>query len=155
MIQGIFSETQSTVGLDNVGKERCRCLTQKYSHNVHIAIACSDINEAQTINEMTEIWLPLLAEEVPNAISFIVGTKCDLAQVVTEEDARELALNWNAGFFETSATSGQNTQELLAEIEIAAGEIVGKEPEVVIAEPVLLDLENDGKTIPQNQGCCG
>ena len=45
----------------------------------------------------------------------ILGNKCDLeeSRVVTEQKGRILAAEYEAGFFETSAKSGQNVEEAI------------------------------------------
>ena len=48
----------------------------------------------------------------PNAIKILVGNKCDIFRVVTEEEGRNLANLFGFGFFETSCKTNKNINEI-------------------------------------------
>lgn len=53
---------------------------------------------------------------MPSSRNFLVGNKKDLEseRIVTKEQAEEYAKNWGFSYFETSAKTGENVQELFS-----------------------------------------
>jgi GTPase SAR1 family protein len=109
------------------------------------------MNDEATFTEAVETWIGSLAENAPEALLFIVGTKSELDQRVPEERAKKLALELNARFWETSAKGSVNTQKLFAEIEEAVGEVLTKQAQEVV--PIAIPGNTDGNT-REKQECC-
>ena len=72
---------------------------------------CTDQKSFDTIN----YWMKSLDENAPkNVVRILVGNKCDQDEikVISTETGQELADKYKIPFFETSAKSGHNVNEL-------------------------------------------
>ncbi|KAM9979981.1 hypothetical protein ACTFIZ_006231 [Dictyostelium cf. discoideum] len=137
LVRNEFGPTDSTIGaaflvksmvVDNInikleiwdtaGQERYRSLTPMYYRGAAAAVVVYDITKKNTF-ETLKRWVSELQKHAsPNLILALAGNKVDLPnrEVQVDEVNRYISELGNAIFFETSAASGQNINELFTEI---------------------------------------
>ena len=98
---------------DTVGNERFRSLTSAYFRGAHGVLLVYDVGNAKSFGSVSE-WNRQVAQYgSPDVNRVLVANRChqetrEVSQVAGEELARELGYK----FFEVSAQTGQNVQEL-------------------------------------------
>ena len=121
---------------DTAGQENFRSITRSYYKNSACALIVYDITRRVSFESLSD-WIEDCKNSSPKTVVMVlVGNKCDLAQnrEVNEEEGREFAEKHGMLFFETSATTGQNVEELF------------KQSSTLIAKKIkenYYDLEND------------
>ena len=100
---------------DTCGQEIYRSLISSFYRNSSLAIIVYSIDNLESF-ENIDSWLDEIKSQThPNLKIFLIGNKVDLEdkRVVTKKDAEELVKEHNIDlFFETSAKTGLNTQEI-------------------------------------------
>ena len=94
--------------LDVAGAQRYRPLIESYSKNAHGFIFIYDVSDKDSFDSICD----LNKYVKNNACKVLVGNKCDNYNVITEEMGKNLAKELGMNFFETSAKSGKNIDEL-------------------------------------------
>ena len=114
-----IKETGAKVQIwDTAGQERYRSITSSYYKGSHGCLIVYDITNEKTF-ENVEKWLEQAKKEAGKDVSVIlVGNKCDLedARKITKEQGEEKAKTLNVPFFETSALSRVNIDEIFMEL---------------------------------------
>ena len=103
---------------DTAGQERYRAVTSSYYKGSHGCFIVYDIT-SETSFENVEKWYEQAIAETGDKISIIiVGNKCDLEneRKVSKEQGEEKAKNLKCAFFETSALSDINVDEIFEEL---------------------------------------
>lgn len=103
---------------DTAGQERFRSLAPMYYQGSQCAIIVFSLDSMDSFTEAAQ-WVEELNshfDEMP--ILYLVGNKADLVDLrkVTVEEAQERADKIGATYFETSAKTGQNIDELFVSI---------------------------------------
>ena len=99
---------------DTAGQENFRSITRSYYKNTACAIIVYEISNKKSFENISS-WIEECKNTAPKSILMVlVGNKCDLEdnREVTEEEGRELAEKNRMLFFETSAKTGKNVEEL-------------------------------------------
>ena len=126
---------------DTVGQERFRTFSRTYYKLANGIILTYDITDKNSFLKIPN-WIKQIEANAPkNVKKILVGNKTDkidtLDRVVTEEEGKKLAKDYNMHFFETSAKTGQNVTEafdcLIKEIMKEQG-IIKIEQEIVLKE---------------------
>jgi small GTP-binding protein len=102
---------------DTAGMEKYRSLNSAYYREASGGVLVFDLTSAESLRHIDEIWRPDFLENAPaGAFLFLVGNKADLRAEarVSEERARRYANSVNMNYFQTSAITGEGTQELVA-----------------------------------------
>ena len=156
-----IKETGAKVQIwDTAGQERYRSITSSYYKGSHGCLIVYDITNEKTF-ENVEKWLEQAKKEAGNDVSVIlVGNKCDLedARKITKEQGEEKAKTLNVPFFETSALSRVNVNEIFMELlnniyERTGGKNEDEDDNEIIKEndkAVSLNNEKNEK----KEGCC-
>ena len=136
---------------DTAGQERFRSLAPMYYQGSQCAIIVFSIDSSDSFAEASQ-WVEELNshfDEMP--ILYLVGNKADLvdSRKVTVEEAQERADKMGATYFETSAKTGQNIDELFVSIAEKI-KTVEKPQEPKPAVP----LSGDNKKPADKKGCC-
>ena len=145
---------------DTAGQERYRSITSSYYKGSHGCFIVYDITNEVTFQNVDK-WFEQAQKEASKDVSIIlVGNKCDLEneRKITKEKGEEKAKNFNCPFFETSALSRINIDDIFNEmvnnIFERTGGPKGEEDEIEIVNendnPVNLNTEEPAK----KKGCC-
>jgi len=136
---------------DTAGQERFRSLAPMYYQGSQAALIVFSIDSNDSFEEASQ-WV----EELKNHFDtmphlYLVGNKADLVdrRLVSVEAAQERADKMGAIYFETSAKTGQNIEELFASI---AEKIKSTEKPVDPKPPLPIANTNDKKS--NEKKCC-
>ena len=138
---------------DTAGQERYNSLIPMYSRNSDIMIVTFDITERQSLIDLDK-WINSVSEFCQNSHFILVGNKNDreLYRRIFDQDVKQfLKKNKNMDFtyFETSANSGYNINELFTHITNKSSEIISKRKTSLPKKLILQD--ND---IKNEEKCC-
>ena len=114
-IKGIGAKLQIW---DTAGQERYRSITSNYYKGSHGCFIVYDITSENTFDNVDR-WFEQAQKEASKDVSIIlVGNKCDLEseRKVSKEQGEEKAKNLNCPFFETSALSKINIDDIFTEM---------------------------------------
>lgn len=103
---------------DTAGQERYRSLASMYYRNAQAAIVVYDITQSESL-EKAKYWIKELQKQAnSNILITLVGNKLDLKEErqVSEDSARAFANELGLLYFEVSAKTGENVQELFKQI---------------------------------------
>ena len=145
---------------DTAGQERYRSITSSYYKGSHGCFIVYDITNEATFKNVDK-WFEQAKKEASKDVSIIlVGNKCDLEneRKISKEQGKEKAKNFNCPFFETSALSKINIDDIFKEIVNnifeRTGGPKGEEDDIEIVnendKPVNLNTEEPAK----KKGCC-
>jgi Ras-related protein Rab-6A len=138
---------------DTAGQERFHALIPSYIRNSTVALLIYDITNRATFDDLKQ-WHKMVADLATPAL-IVVGNKADLEadRTVPAEEARTYAESVSAPYFETSAITPLNIQELftaVAQIPIAEAPVGSVE-----AQPVVEKVNLDAVVPPKaSRGCC-
>ena len=121
---------------DTAGQENFRSITRAYYKNSVCALVVYDISKRESFNNVSS-WIEDCRNQSPKTIYLIlVGNKSDLeeSRQVTLEEGQELADKYGIEFYETSAKTGKNVEEIF---ENSVNEIATK------IDQGYYDLENE------------
>lgn len=103
---------------DTAGQERYKSLAPMYYRNANCAVVVYDITQTASL-EKAKTWIKELQRQAdPNIVIALAGNKCDLdsRRAVPREEAEAYAEEAGLLFFETSAKSSTNVNELFTSI---------------------------------------
>ena len=99
---------------DTAGQDRYRTIAKNYYKGSHGILLLYDVTKTNSFENIRE-WIRDIREEVyEKAIIFLIGNKIDKKEdrkIQTEQGAK-LAEEFNLPFFEASAKSGENVDEI-------------------------------------------
>ena len=98
---------------DTAGQERFRTITKTYYKGAHGIILTYDVTDQNSFKNIRNWIKQIEANAQTNVCKVLVGNKCDKPdRVVTEEEGKKLAEDFSMSFFETSAKTNQNVNEV-------------------------------------------
>ncbi|KAK3820127.1 MAG: ras protein [Benniella sp.] len=103
---------------DTAGQERYKSLAPMYYRNANCAVVVYDITQATSLDK-AKSWVKELQRQAdPNIVIALAGNKSDLGarRAVATEDAQAYADEAGLLFFETSAKTATNVNELFTSI---------------------------------------
>ena len=105
------------------GQEIFRQMNFGYYKNKAVALLVYEIDKRESFEHITR-WMEDIKKNAPkNVLMILVGNKCDLEdnREVSQEEGKEFAEKNGMKFFETSAKTGQNVEEVFKQgVEIIA-----------------------------------
>ena len=99
---------------DTAGQDRYKTIAKNYYKGSHGILLLYDITKVNSFENIRE-WIKDIKEEVyEKAIIFLIGNKIDkdIERKITTEQGERLAEEYNLPFFEASAKSGENVDEI-------------------------------------------
>jgi Ras-related protein Rab-6A len=170
-IHNVFNKQQPTVGIesfarkitvgdqtvqlqiwDTAGQERFHSLIPSYVRNSTVAIFVYDITSRQTFDALKQ-WHKLTLN-LANPAIVVVANKVDLEsqRVVQSDEGRQYAESIGAQYFETSAVTALNVQELFQ----AIAEIPASVPlqAVESQQPIVQKIDLEQIAAPTKAGGC-
>ena len=98
---------------DTPGNDRLRTIVNTFYKGAHGIILMYDVTDKRSFNELN-LFINNIKNYCNNNIKVVlVGNKCDSSdRVITEEEGKKFAEKYNIKFFETSAKTGQNINEV-------------------------------------------
>ena len=131
---------------DTAGQERFRSLAPVYYRDAKGAIVVFDITDANSFSKAKQWINELRSARGDQVVIFLVGNKVDLQfiRVVQTSEARQFAKLSGLAYFETSAKTGSNIDQVFLEL---AAEISDN-----------VEFQNEAQAISlndkQNRACC-
>lgn len=95
---------------DTAGQEKFRSITKSYYKGAHGVIITYDVTNAESFRKVSN-WLEQISQNSQNIVrKILVGNKCDIEEgrVISYEEGLKLAKENNMQFFETSAKTNTN-----------------------------------------------
>jgi small GTP-binding protein len=146
---------------DTAGQERYRSLTSSYYKGCHGCFIVYDITNEQSF-ESINTWYEQAVKEAGKEVSIIlVGNKCDLEneRKVSKEKGEEKAKTMNASFFETSALSKVNIDDIFKEIvnniyQRTKGQKNDDDDDIEIISENEKAINLTPQQTPEKKGCC-
>ena len=146
---------------DTAGQERYKSITSAYYKGSHGCFIVYDIT-SETTFENVDKWFEQAQKEASKNVSVIlVGNKCDLEneRKVPKEKGEEKAKNMNCPFFETSALSKINIDDIFNELvnnifERTGGPKNDEDDDIEIIKENEKAVSLDAQEPSKKQGCC-
>ena len=149
---------------DTAGQERYHSIVSNYFRGSHGCFIVYDITNQESFDKI-EFWYQSVKQKASNDVSIIlVGNKCDLEEqrVITKEKGEEKAKELNIPFFETSALSDININEIFRELVENIYDKIGvqiekecseTERQSSVYEEKIVNISPEKKE-PEKKGCC-
>ena len=112
---------------DTAGQDKYRTIAKNYYKGSHGILLLYDITKQSSFDNIRE-WVRDIKEEVSEkAIIFLIGNKIDIEdqRKISKEKGEELAEEFKIPFFEASAKSGKNVDEVFKALYNKICEIYG------------------------------
>ncbi|KAM3136275.1 hypothetical protein pb186bvf_011574 [Paramecium bursaria] len=140
---------------DTAGQERYRTLTQNYYKGAHGVLLCFSVDDLNSFKEVSQ-WISSLKQHQSQIPTILVGTKADLEKrLVSKQMAQELAEQLNLEYWETSAKTGMNIQQVFERI--ASLVEISQKPQAPVREynhDQTLKLKAEKITKTKKNQCC-
>ena len=98
---------------DTAGQDRFRTITKTYYRGSHGVILAYDVGDMKSYDNVKN-WIKQIEQNAKSSIcKVLVGNKCDRPdRVLKEEDGKKLAEECMMPYYETSAKTGENINEV-------------------------------------------
>jgi small GTP-binding protein len=96
---------------DTAGQERYRSMVASYFHGCQGVMLVFDLSSRASFLSASEKWYPLSRARCPQALTLLVGNKCDLPQAVPDEEVTVWAGKSGVRFIKTSVKDDINVEQ--------------------------------------------
>ena len=97
---------------DSSGQEKFKSLIPNYIRGASLVLIVYDVNDRKTFDNL-QTWIDFI-NNIENSNIVIIGNKIDINnRKVSKEEARTFCMEKNYEFFEVSANTGKNLEEML------------------------------------------
>jgi len=139
---------------DTAGQEKYQTITKTFYKGAHAVIIVFDITSRISFEEMTNMWFREVESNCDKDVQIaIVGNKCDMEsqREVSHEEANNFAIKNNSTYFEASAKSGTNIEQIF----FGLTEIIYAKENLQLGtnEDEGLNLQNN-ENKQGSKGCC-
>ncbi|XP_077453659.1 uncharacterized protein LOC144071989 [Stigmatopora argus] len=105
---------------DTAGQERFRCIAEQYYRKANAILVVYDITCLSSFSTVRD-WMNLVEEKMRDGVMLmLLGNKLDLADThcreVSRKDGQSLAEQHKASFYECSAKTGENIEQLMTQM---------------------------------------
>ena len=104
---------------DTAGQERFRTITPVYYRSVNGVIVTFDITDRESFDSIN-YWIQNMEQttDISKLTIILVGNKSDLDQKrqVSKEEAEQVATQYKINYYEASAKSNNNVNEIFTEV---------------------------------------
>ena len=104
---------------DTAGQERFRTITSAYYRGAMGILLVYDVGDANSFKNIRN-WMKNIEQHASvNVVKGLVGNKCDIAEgerAVSQSQAQELADEYGIPFYETSAKTGENVDNVFRDL---------------------------------------
>ena len=142
---------------DTAGQERFRTITQAYYRGAMGILLIYDVTNTKSWSNVRS-WVRNIEGNAPQtANKILVGNKCDLTnqRQVSTQQGQQLAREYDIKFFETSARSNTNVQEVFLTLATDVIERLTTSGSNLDAPPsARLHLSDMGDSGQKKGGCC-
>ncbi|KAI8107772.1 hypothetical protein M9434_004716 [Picochlorum sp. BPE23] len=112
---------------DTAGQERFRTITSAYYRGAMGILLVYDVGDANSFKNIRN-WMKNIEQHASvNVVKGLVGNKCDISEgerAVSKSQAQELADEYGIPFYETSAKTGENVENVFRDLaEIVYGRL--------------------------------
>jgi len=98
---------------DFAGQPQFRFFQQDFAKNPFLVIFVFDLTRYKTLINIEKEWLPMFKNDGKDAINkVLVGNKCDLGKTIQEDEIRRICGKYHMKYFEVSAKTNKNVNEL-------------------------------------------
>ena len=149
---------------DTAGQERYRSITTSYYKGSHGCFIVYDITNEESFENVDKWYSETVKTARENVSIILVGNKCDLEdqRKITKEMGEEKAKNLKCPFFETSAKTKINIDEIFQEITNNIYDKIGDKGENEADNIDIVHEDGQNKDVDINQtnqeeekkGCC-
>ncbi len=112
---------------DTAGQDKYRTIAKNYFKGSHGILLLYDVTKQSSFENIRE-WIHDIKEEVSDkAIIFLIANKIDMvdSRKISKEKGEELAEEYKIPFFEASAKSGENVDEVFKALYNKISEVYG------------------------------
>ena len=137
---------------DTAGQERFRTITKTYYKGAHGIILTYDITDENSFKNIKN-WIKQIEQNAQNNVcKVLVGNKCDMDnRKISFEQGASLAREYNMKFFETSAKTNYNVNEVFT---FLTREILNDSEVKGNTGPIKLEAKKDTDAKKQKKECC-
>jgi small GTP-binding protein len=87
---------------DTSGIDEMQALVPLYARDSHVAVLTFDLSVRDSFDSLSA-WLRLVRSTAPDCLLYMVGNKVDETRIIPKKTAQNLAADFDAQYFETSA----------------------------------------------------
>jgi small GTP-binding protein len=101
---------------DTAGQEKYRSMVASYFHGCQGVMLVFDLSKRASFDSAVNKWFPLSRARCPEALTLLVGNKCDLPQALSDEEVEAWARTNAVKYIKTSVKEDINVDAAYKEL---------------------------------------